>query len=107
MSNVYYVGSEPLTFDSIELILTQNMKLELSQEVRERIQRCRDYLDRKIEQQDGPLYGITTGFGSLCNKNISPDELSTLQENLVKSHACSVGDEVSPVIVRLLSLIHI
>ena len=45
MSNVYYVGSEPLTFDSIELILTQNMKLELSQEVRERIQRCRDYLD--------------------------------------------------------------
>ena len=38
MSNVYYVGSEPLTFDSIELILTQNMKLELSQEVRERIQ---------------------------------------------------------------------
>lgn len=47
MSNVYYVGSEPLTFDSIELILTQNMKLELSQEVRERIQRCRDYLDRK------------------------------------------------------------
>ena len=105
MSNVYYVGSEPLTFDSIELILTQNMKLELSQEVRERIQRCRDYLDRKIEQQDGPLYGITTGFGSLCNKNISPDELSTLQENLVKSHACSVGDEVSPVIVRLMMLL--
>lgn len=47
MSNVYYVGSEPLTFDSIELILTQNMKLELSQEVRERIQRLRRLPDRK------------------------------------------------------------
>ena len=92
MSNVYYVGSEPLSFEGIERILTQNMKLELSPEVKERIQRCRDYLDHKIEQQEGPLYGITTGFGSLCN-------------NLVKSHACSVGDEVSPVIVRLMMLL--
>ena len=51
MSNVYYVGSEPLSFEGIERILTQNMKLELSPEVKERIQRCRDYLDHKIEQQ--------------------------------------------------------
>lgn len=105
MGNVHYVGAEPLTFERIEEILTGNMKLELTPEVKERIQRCRDYLDRKIETQDEPLYGITTGFGSLCNKNISPDELSTLQENLVKSHACSVGDEVSPVIVRLMMLL--
>ena len=99
------MGAEPLTFERIEEILTGNMKLELTPEVKERIQRCRDYLDRKIETQSEPLYGITTGFGSLCNKNISPDELSTLQENLVKSHACSVGDEVSPVIVRLMMLL--
>lgn len=105
MGNVHYVGAEPLTFERIEEILTGNMKLELTPEVKERIQRCRDYLDRKIETQNEPLYGITTGFGSLCNKNISPDELSTLQENLVKSHACSVGDEVSPVIVRLMMLL--
>ena len=58
MSNVYYVGSEPLSFEGIERILTQNMKLELSLEVKERIQRCRDYLDHKIEQQEGPLYGL-------------------------------------------------
>ena len=80
MGNVHYVGAEPLTFERIEEILTGNMKLELTLEVKERIQRCRDYLDRKIETQSEPLYGITTGFGSLCNKNISPDELSTLQE---------------------------
>ena len=55
MSNVYYVGSEPLSFEGIERILTQNMKLELSPEVKERIQRCRDYLDHKIEQQVGLL----------------------------------------------------
>ena len=105
MGNVHYVGAEPLTFERIEEILTGKKKLELRPEEQERIQRCSDKLDRKIETQSEPLYGITTGFGSLCNKNISPDELSTLQENLVKSHACSVGDEVSPVIVRLMMLL--
>ncbi len=103
--NIYYVGSEPLTFESIERILSGNMKLELTAEVKDRIQHCRNFLDQKIEEHSGALYGITTGFGSLCNKIISPDELSTLQENLVKSHACSVGDEVSPVIVRLMMLL--
>ena len=55
MGNVHYVGAEPLTFERIEEILTGNMKLELTPEVKERIQRCRDYLDRKIETQSEPL----------------------------------------------------
>ena len=96
MNNVYYVGSGDLTFELIERIINENLKLELAPEARLRIQRCRDYLDRKIAESDVPLYGITTGFGSLCNKNISPDELGTLQENLIKSHACSVGEEIKP-----------
>ena len=61
--------------------------------------------DKKIKESDVPLYGITTGFGSLCNRNISSDELSTLQENLVKSHACSVGAEMPHVIVKLMFLL--
>ena len=81
------------------------LKLELAPAAKERIQRCRDYLDRKIAQSDVPLYGITTGFGSLCNKNISADELGTLQENLIKSHACSVGEEIRPVIIKLMMLL--
>ncbi|MBO7317513.1 MAG: histidine ammonia-lyase, partial [Bacteroidales bacterium] len=64
-----------------------------------------NYLDRKTETSEVPLYGITTGFGSLCNRNISPNELTTLQENLVKSHACSVGTELDPEIVRLMLLL--
>ena len=60
---------------------------------------------QKIKESDVPLYGITTGFGSLCNRNISSDELSTLQENLVKSHACSVGAEMPHVIVKLMFLL--
>ena len=88
MKNVYHVGSGELTFDIIERIINENLKLELAPEAKERIQKCRDYLDHKIAESEEPLYGITTGFGSLCSKNISPDELGTLQENLIKSHAC-------------------
>ena len=91
MKNVYQIGSGNLTFEIIERIINENLKLELAPEAKERIQRCRDYLDKKIAESEVPLYGITTGFGSLYNRNISLDELSTLQENLVKSHACLIG----------------
>lgn len=103
-NNVYQVGSGPLTFEVIERIINENLKLELAPQATERIKKCRDYLDNKIKESDVPLYGITTGFGSLCNKNISIDELGTLQENLIKSHACSVGEEISPVIIKLMML---
>ncbi|GAB6008637.1 histidine ammonia-lyase [Dysgonomonas reticulitermitis] len=105
MKNVYYIGSGDLTFELIENIINKNLKLELAPQAKERIQKCRDYLDLKVASQTTPLYGITTGFGSLCNKNISPDELTRLQENLIKSHACSVGSEISPVIVKLMMLL--
>ena len=104
-NNVYQIGSSELTFDLIEHILNDNVKLELSAEAVQRIQRCRDYLDRKIAESEEPVYGITTGFGSLCNRSISADELETLQENLIKSHACSVGEEVRPLIVKLMMLL--
>ncbi|MDR1682660.1 MAG: aromatic amino acid ammonia-lyase, partial [Candidatus Symbiothrix sp.] len=105
MKNVYQVGSSALTFEVIEKIINENLKLNLAPEAAERIQKCRDYLDRKIESSETPMYGITTGFGSLCNKSISSDELSKLQENLVKSHACSVGEEIPPVIIKLMMLL--
>ncbi|WP_101689054.1 histidine ammonia-lyase [Dysgonomonas massiliensis] len=105
MKNVYYVGSGDLTFEIIEEIINNNLKLELAPEARDRIQKCRDYLDQKIAASKKPLYGITTGFGSLCNISISEDQLTQLQENLIKSHACSVGREISTVVVKLMMLL--
>ena len=105
MKNVYYVGSGELTFELIERIINENLKLELAPEAKERIQKCRDYLDKKTVESAEPLYGITTGFGSLCSKNISQDEVGILQENLIKSHACSVGEEIRPVIIKLMMLL--
>ena len=104
MKKTYAIGSSELTFELIESILYEDYQLSLDPQGAARIQKCRDYLDQKIENSQEPVYGITTGFGSLCNKSISLDELSTLQENLVKSHACSVGQEVPQEVVRLMLL---
>ena len=105
MKNIYYIGKKDLTLEDLEWIITNNIKLELSEEAKQRIQKCRTYLDEKMEQEEAPIYGINTGFGSLCDRSISKGDLNTLQENLVKSHACSVGDEVKPVIIKLMFLL--
>ena len=105
MKNIYFIGKKDLTLEDLEWIVTNNIKLELSDEAKERIHKCRTYLDDKMERSEAPIYGISTGFGSLCGKPISKEDLSTLQENLVKSHACSLGDEVKPVIIKLMFLL--
>ena len=101
----YAIGSSELTYDLIERILNDGTRLELSDEARAKITKCRDYLDRKTDENTTPIYGVTTGFGSLCNKHISREELSTLQENLVKSHSCSVGTPVDKTVVKLMLLL--
>ncbi len=106
MKNVFYISPEPLTLEQLEELLAfPSIRVELSAEAEARIQKCRDYLDRKMETESSPIYGITTGFGSLCNRSISREELTTLQENLMKSHACSTGEELHPDIIRLMLLL--
>ena len=84
-----------------------NLKLELSDKAKQRIVDCRLYLDKKMASQKEPIYGINTGFGSLCNEIISDTELEQLQTNLVMSHACGMGAEVPMEIVRLMLLLKI
>jgi histidine ammonia-lyase len=96
-----------LTIDRIIEIFDQNITLVLSEEARQKIIRCRNYLDQKIKDSSEPLYGINTGFGSLHDKHISHADLDILQVNLVKSHACGGGEEVTDTIVRLMLLLKI
>ena len=101
------ISSEWLTIEKVEEILNQHASLSLSEEAVERIEKCRRYLDEKMESQTDPIYGITTGFGSLCNISIDKESLTQLQKNLVMSHACGLGDRVAPQIVRLMLLLKI
>jgi histidine ammonia-lyase len=103
--NIFYTGSGELTFLQLQKLADEPHELRLSGDAHQRIDRCRIYLDKKSHSSETPIYGVTTGFGSLHNKTILPEELGKLQENLVMSHACSVGDEVPPDIVRLMLLL--
>lgn len=107
MDHYHYISSDVLSLDTINQILIENKSLALSEEAKVNIQKCRDYLDKKMQSQTDPIYGINTGFGSLCNVKISNENLSQLQENLVKSHACGTGEEVPNSIVKLMLLLKI
>lgn len=104
MSKIHYITPEDLTFDKIYEILTNGNELALSDESAKLIKKSREYLDQKMLNQTEPIYGINTGFGSLCNKKISIEDRSALQKNLVMSHACGTGDIVNPQIVQLMML---
>jgi histidine ammonia-lyase len=99
------ISPQPISYEFLEEVSKGSVKIELSEDALSLISHCREYLDKKMEDEHAPIYGITTGFGSLCNKIISKGELSQLQKNLVMSHACSTGDEVSPEIVRLMLIL--
>ncbi len=96
-----------LNLEQIGEIFKNNIKISLSDESVSLIRQCRDYLDHKLRTDSSPIYGITTGFGSLHKKTISSDQLNKLQENLVKSHACGTGDIVREDIVKLMLLLKI
>jgi len=100
MDTYHYISSEVLSLRKLAVVLQKNQKLALSEEAKANVERCRTYLDKKIQSQDIPIYGINTGFGALYNIKISNENLSLLQENLVKSHACGVGEEVPKDIVK-------
>lgn len=102
MKTIHQISPTPLTFQLLENFLEGDVEIKLSDNSRVLIQKCRTYLDNKVKNQKEPIYGITTGFGSLCKETISPDQLAQLQKNLVMSHACSTGTEVSAEIVRLM-----
>ncbi|MFE3872380.1 histidine ammonia-lyase [Flavobacterium sp. ZS1P70] len=107
MDNTHYISTAVLSLEALHEIIAHHKSLELSDEAKINIQKCRDYLDKKMETHSAPIYGINTGFGSLCNVKISNENLSKLQENLVKSHSCGTGEEVPNEIVKLMLLLKI
>ena len=99
---MYYISHDHLSLEKLREIIESGERVALSKEAIEAIEKCRKYLDSKVEDLDRPVYGVTTGFGSLYNVTIPPGDLSQLQHNLVMSHACGTGDTVRPEIVKLM-----
>lgn len=104
---IHQISAEHLSIERVGEIIKNGYKIELSDDARNRIVRCREYLDRKIAETKAPIYGVTTGFGSLCNVSIGKDHLAQLQKNLMMSHACGTGDRVPNEIVKIMLLLKI
>lgn len=99
--------TDKINLSDIKKIMSNGLELELSAAAKKKIKDCRKYLDQKIEKSESPIYGINTGFGSLHNVSIENKELGKLQENLVRSHACGMGDKVPVKIAELMLLLKI
>ena len=99
---IFDINQKIHTLQDVQGLLKEDSRIELGDDACRRIVNCREYLDNRMKTQKEPIYGITTGFGSLCNVSIDSEDLSQLQKNLVMSHACSVGEEVPQEIVKLM-----
>lgn len=104
---IHKISAEHLSIERIGEIVYGSYQIQLSYDAQKRIVECRKYLDRKIEETTSPIYGVTTGFGSLCNVSIGQDYLAQLQINLMMSHACGTGDRVPNDIVKIMLLLKI
>jgi histidine ammonia-lyase len=103
----HQISSTHIDFIKIKEIIDSKATLELSEESKNKIVKCREYLDKKLSGNTNTFYGINTGFGSLYDKSISPNDLEQLQVNLMRSHACGVGEDVPHEIVKLMLFLKI
>src|SRR3954464_5936968 len=103
----FTITDSDLTLDDLRSFLSSDLKIELSEGVKKKIQSNRKFLEKKIAEPGARYYGINTGFGALCDVEIPKDQLEQLQENLVMSHACGMGDEVKPEVIKLMMLLKI
>lgn len=101
----FELSSKGFGLGEVSNILEQEYRVVLSKEAKDKVKKCRQYLDDKIKKAKKPIYGINTGFGSLYDHTISNENLKKLQVNLVISHACGAGEEVPSDIVKIMLLL--
>lgn len=105
--NYLPLDKSTLTFQQVKNLLKYNQSVSVTYAAHEAILKCREYLDKKIDSSDELFYGINTGFGFLQNVKIEKAELETLQQNLLLSHSCGLGEEVPEEIVKLMLMLKI
>src|SRR3989344_135776 len=93
--SIFTINNSWVSLETIDTILENNQQIALSEEAKTAILACRTYLDEAVAKSDRLIYGINTGFGSLCDTAINNEDLEKLQRNLVLSHACGAGERVT------------
>lgn len=91
-----------ISIEEVINFLESGEKITLKKDTLKKTQKSAEYLSNKIKKSNKPIYGINTGFGSLCNIKITKSQIKQLQKNLLLSHACGTGEEVPKDIVKLM-----
>ena len=93
------LGGTETTVEEFVAVARYNAVVEFSDEYKERVTKSRNLVD-KFLAENRRIYGLTTGFGENVRYVISPEDAETLQKNIVRSHACSVGAPLDRELVR-------
>ena len=91
---LHQISNQTISIQEIYKLAKNHTKIELSEQSKAQIIKAQAYLENIVSQSEEAVYGVNTGFGYLCNYKIPREQISELQENLVMSHACGMGDEV-------------
>ena len=94
-------GIDRLELDTVNGIANGSIKAELCQEALDKIKTSRQRVE-KMAASDEAVYGINTGFGPLCDTQISPEDTNLLQKNLLITHAVGVGEPIAKAISKLM-----
>jgi histidine ammonia-lyase len=100
------IDGNSLTLEQIEYFINENPTVEISSSSKKQIKRSRAQVEKWVEKGE-VIYGVTTGFGEFSNVNISKSNLRKLQENLILSHAVGCGENLPPVIVKIMMLLRL
>jgi histidine ammonia-lyase len=94
-------GIDRLSLELVNDIANGKTDAILCQQAKDNINRSRQNVE-KMASSNTPVYGINTGFGPLCDTQISPTETNLLQKNLLVTHAVGVGDAITKSISKLM-----
>ena len=97
-------GERRLTLEELVAVARYRARVTMGNAARQRVARCRAVVDRLVAE-GAKVYGLTTGFGSKRDILIAPEELAELQLNLIRSHACGVGEPLPEDVVRAAMLL--
>ncbi|HBZ83500.1 MULTISPECIES: histidine ammonia-lyase [Brevibacillus] len=100
------MNGDQLRIEDVALIAREFVHIELTSEALENVRRSRAMVEEMVQQQK-VVYGITTGFGKFSDVMIQGEDVSKLQENLIMSHACGMGDPYPVEVVRAMMALRI
>ncbi|MFJ8160757.1 histidine ammonia-lyase [Streptomyces sp. NPDC096136] len=100
------VGTSGTTAEDVIAVARGNARVELSGEALEALGRAREIVDALAAKPE-PVYGVSTGFGALASRHISPELRAQLQRNIVRSHAAGMGPRVEREVVRALMFLRL